>query len=186
MPWSFVLWFVLGVLLFWSVGAYNRLVRLRSAALEAFATLDAQLMKLVDLLQSSLPAAASPPAVTQPGDLLGDVASLWDGLRSALSQFMASLAAARAHPLDRDAMAALSAAQGVLAMAWQRLQHEAHDLAGAAVPETLQLQWEQLALPARVASEHFNLAVARYNEAIAQFPALLLARLFGFKAARPV
>ncbi|MGH6625303.1 MAG: LemA family protein [Burkholderiaceae bacterium] len=186
MPWSFVLWFILGILLFWSVGAYNRMVRLRSATLEAFATLDAQLMRLVDLLQSSLPAAVAPSAVAQPGVVPGDVASLWDGLQSAASQFTASLAAARAHPLDGDAMAALSAAQGVLAMAWQRLQHEAHDLAGAAVPETLQVQWEQLALPARVAGEHFNLAVARYNEAIAQFPALLLARLFGFKVARPV
>ncbi len=184
MPWSFVLWFALGVLLFWSVGAYNRMVRLRSATLEAFATLDAQLMRLVGLLQSSLPAAAAPSAVAQ--DLCGDGSSLWDGLQSAVSQFTASLAAARAHPLDRDAMAALSAAQGVLAMAWQRLQHETHDLAGSAVPETLQVQWEQLALPARVASEHFNLAVARYNEAIDQFPALLLAWLFGFKAARPV
>lgn len=186
MSWSLGLWVLLGVLLFWSVGAYNRLVRLRSTALEAFATLDAQLLKLVDLLQSSLPSSKSQPALSEPGASLDDVAALWDGLRSAMSQFMASLVVARAHPLDRDAMAALSAAQGVLAMAWQRLQHDAHELAGAALPETLTSQWEQLALPTRVASEHFNLAVGRYNEAIAQFPALLLARLFGFKAARPV
>ena len=33
-----------------------------------------------------------------------------------------------------------------------------------------------------VAAEQFNLAVLRYNTSISQFPALLLAWLFGFKA----
>lgn len=34
------------------------------------------------------------------------------------------------------------------------------------------------------ATEHFNQAVGRYNDAIAQFPAVLLAWLFGFQPGR--
>ena len=37
---------------------------------------------------------------------------------------------------------------------------------------------------AQTATEHFNLAVTRYNEAIAQFPAVILAWLFGFQPGR--
>ena len=37
---------------------------------------------------------------------------------------------------------------------------------------------------AQAATEHFNQAVANYNHAIAQFPAVLLAWLFSFKRAR--
>jgi LemA protein len=36
------------------------------------------------------------------------------------------------------------------------------------------------------ATDQFDLAVGRYNEAIAQFPAVLLAWLFGFKPGRGV
>ena len=43
----------------------------------------------------------------------------------------------------------------------------------------------QLALQTHAATEQFNQAVARYNEAIAQFPAVLLAWLFGFKPGLP-
>ena len=37
---------------------------------------------------------------------------------------------------------------------------------------------------AQRATETFNEAVARYNEAIGQFPAILLAWLFGFQPGR--
>ena len=183
---SFMLWTGLGVLLFWSVGAYNRMMRLRSAALQAFAALDAQLLRQLELLQSCLPASMKSSLLTQPGELLDEVAMLWIGLRSAAAQFAASLAAARAHPLDGEAMAALAAARGVLDTTWCRMQHAAHDLAGAPVSETVQSQWEQLVLQVRAVSDNFNQAVTRYNAAIAQFPALLLARVFGFKAARTI
>ena len=43
-----------------------------------------------------------------------------------------------------------------------------------------------LSAQARAATEVFNQAVGRYNDAIAQFPALLLASLFGFKPGRRV
>ena len=44
------LWIFLALVLFWAVGAYNRLVRLRSTAIQAFGALDAHLMRWVAML----------------------------------------------------------------------------------------------------------------------------------------
>ena len=179
-----VFWIAAAVLLFWAVGAYNRLIRLRAAALLAFAGVDAPLRAQAELVQSCLPPSAA-PASAQDDDLLDDMASLWSGLGAAASQFAASLAAAKARPLDPDAIAALNAALGVLHMAWQRMQQDdLHDLAGAALPESLQNQWQQIDTQQKAAAVLFNEAVESYNSAISQFPALLLAWLFGFGPAR--
>ncbi|MEO7129245.1 MAG: LemA family protein, partial [Rhodoferax sp.] len=69
---------------------------------------------------------------------------------------------------------------------WQRMQQAAQEPAGVLLPVTAQDQWAQAVLHARAAGDTFNLAVTRYNAAIGQFPTLLLARAFGFKAARPL
>jgi LemA protein len=173
---SLVFWGVLAVLLFWSVGAYNRLVRLRSEANAAFGALDAELTRQVALVHQCVgPAAAAP--VSQ-----FDGTGFWHGLEGAAGQLTASLTQARARPLEPDRIAALDAALQVLAMAWERVERDdAHDLAGSRLPADLIAERAQSARQARTAGEQFNAAVANYNEAIAQFPAVLLAYLFGFK-----
>lgn len=183
---SFVLWGLAAALLFWSVGAYNRLVRLRSDANAAFTALAHELTQQAELVHASLPASMIHTGLTQPGDLLDEVTELWSGLRAAATQLTGSLAAMRPRPLDPEAAAALSEARDVLTSAWIRVSQEANDLAGSSIPEGLEQQWRQLTMQARAAAERFNQAVTRYNEAIAQFPALLLAGLFGFKPARGI
>jgi LemA protein len=178
---SVVFWTIAAVLLFWSVGAYNRLMRLRADANSAFANVDAELARQVDLVRQQLP----PPEATQPAPLGGEPTSFWAGLHAAATQLSATLSAARGKPLDAHNLAALSAAHEVLASAWDRAERDdAHDLAGPRLPETVLLRRRKTLLQAHAATEAFNTAVTRYNEAIAQFPALLLAWLFGFKPAR--
>ncbi|HSW17347.1 MAG TPA: LemA family protein, partial [Ramlibacter sp.] len=170
------------ILLFWTVGAYNRLMRLRADANAAFAVLDAEFSKQVDLVRNQLP----PPEATQPAPLDGEV-SFWSGLHGAAAQFAASLAAVRNRPLEPEGIAALSAAQDVLTMAWERAERDdAHDLAGPRLPDTVTARRAQLGQQTHAAADQFNQAVARYNAAIAQFPAVLLAWLFGFKAGRHI
>lgn len=182
MPTSIVFWSVAAVLLFWIVGAYNRLMRLRADANGAFAALEAELAWQVDLVRKHLPG----PEATQPASLDGE-GSFWAGLHGAAAQFAASLAAARTRPLEPAGIAALSAAQEVLAMAWERAERDdAHDLAGPRLPDTVTLRRAQLALRTHAATQQFNQAVMRYNQAIGQFPAVLLAWLFGFKPGRAV
>ena len=177
---SFVPWIVAAVVLFWAVGAYNRLVRLRSDANAAFAALESELTKQVKLVH-----ACVPPEEDQAQSQFTGGSAFWGGLQGAAAQLSATLGSARAKPLDAERIAALGAAQEVLGMAWDRAERDdAHDLAGPRLPENFSGERQQLERMAQVATEHFNQAVVRYNEAIQQFPAALLAWLFGFQPAR--
>lgn len=174
---SILTWSVAAVLLFWAVGAYNRLVRLRAEAHTAFAGVEAEFTRQVELVSKNLPGAE----FTQPAALEPE-STFWAGLQGAARQFAASLAAVRSRPLDASRMAALNAACEVLVAAWETAQRdEAHDLAGPRLPDTVLVRRSELAAQTRAAIGQFNTAVARYNEAIAQFPAVLLAWLFGFQ-----
>ena len=182
MPSSLVMWIVAAVVLFWGVGAYNRLMRLRSEANAAFSALDTELAKHVALVRECLPAQEG----TQPASLSED-SKFWSGLHGAATQFSASLSAARAKPLDAEGIATLAAAQDILAMAWERAERDdAHDLAGSRLPENVSTRRQQIVIQTHAATDQFDFAVARYNAAIAQFPAMLLAWLFGFKPGRGV
>ena len=173
-------WIVAAVALFWGVGAYNRLVRLRSEANAAFAALEAELVKQVQLVHACLP----PEEEQQQSQFTGGSA-FWGGLQGASAQLSAALATARARPLDPDRIATLGAAQEVLTMAWDRAERDdAHDLAGPRLPHTLSSELSHMVHTAQVATENFNKAVNRYNEGIQQFPAVLLAWLFGFQPGR--
>lgn len=174
---SLLSWTIFAVVLFWAVGAYNRLVRLRAEAHTAFAGVEAEFTKQVELVSKSLPGAE----FTQPAPLEQE-STFWAGLQGAARQFATSLAAVRNRPLDAKRMAALNAACDVLVMAWETVQRdEAHDLAGPRLPDTVLARRSQLAGQTHAAIGQFNIAVARYNEGIAQFPAVLLAWLFGFE-----
>lgn len=172
---SVLAWILVAVLLFWSVGAYNRLVRLRAEVNAAFATLDAPLQQ-----QARLAAAV----VADPAE---EQAPFVRPIEAASSQLMLALAAARAKPLAGEDIAALREAWRALAQAWERAEREdAHDLAGPQLPEGVIHTYQTLGHQAEVAAAGFSDMVDRYNAAIGQFPASLLARLFGFKAGRPL
>lgn len=171
-------WISLALLLFWAVGAYNRLVRLRSAAIQAFGALDTHLLRFVALLgeyANTRNASDLPPADPH------------HALQAATTQYGASLAVLRAQPLDAAAAGALVAARLVLDTAWQGVVHEAARLNEGVAPPTLAnwvQQREQLLLQLAPAAQQFADTVARYNQAIGQFPAQLLAWLFGFRKAQ--
>jgi LemA protein len=176
------MWIGAAVVLFWGVGAYNRLMRLRSEANTAFGALEGELSKHVALVRDCLPAQEG----TQPAPL-DDDARFWGGLHGAATQFAASLSAARSKPLEPEGIAALAAAHDVLAMAWERAERDdAHDLAGSRLPENVSIRRQQIEIQTHAATDQFDIAVARYNAAISQFPAVLLAWLFGFKPGRGV
>lgn len=173
-------WVVAAIAVFWTVGAYNRLVRLRHEARSAFTALEKELAQQVQLVHSCIP-----PEEDQQASQFSGGSAFWGGLQGAAAQMAASLQAARSRPLDPDRIAALGAAHEVLTMAWDRAERDdAHDLAGPRLPDTLSGQRQQLIRTTIAATENFNRAVTRYNDAIGQFPALLLAWLFGFHPAR--
>ncbi|WP_119964741.1 LemA family protein [Simplicispira lacusdiani] len=168
-------WIVVAVALFWAVGAYNRLVRLRSAAIQAFSALDAHLVRLLALLGECEASLAVVP---------GEPVQARTALQAATMQMGVSLAVARTQPLQAEAAAALSTARHALEAAWQgAAAQQAATEGGLQRPRWLE-HLEQHQAPSAQALERFNLAVQQYNEAIDQFPAKWLAWLYGFQPGR--
>lgn len=165
-------WIFCAVILFWGVGAYNRLVRLRAQAIAAFAPLQSQYGHYVLLVQGHFEASNHEDGLTARA-----------GLFNAVLQFDTSLKAAGARPLDNLVMGALETAHEVLHGSWIRVCGEPQDLAGDPLPEVLQKQWQDISLQADRDRDEFKHRVQDYNQGIEQFPANLLAWLFRFKPA---
>lgn len=176
---TIVWWCLLATLLFWSVGAYNRLVRLRSQASRAFAAVVLQLQRYADIVAT----ATSQSTIGSPALPSDACKQAWTGLHGALQQFAASLAVARGRPLQASAIQALATADEVLQAAWLRVCEDGHGQDGSPLPSALCSQWQDTSLQAQHARGAFSQAVHTYNAAITQFPARLLAWLFGFRMA---
>lgn len=179
---SVVVWLTIAVLLFWAMGAYNRLMRLRSNGIAAFVALEVLFNQYLLLVQSNFCDGSEREA--HQGHDAFTVA--WATLVGAAQQFNASLKIAHARPLNGATMSALRTALETLCLSWSRLQELPPDLAGPALPNNLQAQWEHVSLQVEVRRVEFNRTVANYNEAIHQFPAILLTWVFGFKSAQPI
>lgn len=165
---------------FWIVGAYNRLVRLRTAIHEAFAAVDAQIRQRNDLL------VAWTTALRQ---VFEDSAQI-DAVEAAAARLLQMTELLRQRASAPAAAGNLSAAEAALATARSKLaaalpahahqpslNERAGDLSGLgdrilAVDSTLAF-----------ARQQFNAAAEVYNGALAQFPTTLIAGLFGFQAA---
>ena len=162
---------VAAVAVFWIVGAYNRMVRLRSDLVARFAAVDdrykqrhALLERQLELLSAALSAAA--PRL--------------DALRAACRQADAAREHARVRPGAASAVTSLRVAEEILADARSRVPVQS--AVGVDLPElNARLATSDTALA--FARSEFNAAVALYNEAVRQFPTVLVARLFSFRAA---
>ena len=172
---STVLSAVLALVIFWAVGAYQRLVRLRSAAVQAFARLDTHLVRTLALLGEYDAAQATAGAP--------DLAAR-QALRATATECSTWLAAARSHPLHPDAALKLGAALQALDVAWGVLVQQIPLLATPQGATPWALRWEQQQTDNAQARTQFGMTVTQYNAAIAQFPAQVLAWLWGFHAAR--
>lgn len=198
LPDNWPLWIGSALALFWFVGAHNRLMRQRAAALQAYATLDAALTRQLDYVQGQLALGAS--AAEGDGARLPPALA---SLRAAAAQLATMLSATRLHPLEPPAVAALGTALQVVLHAWQRLHPEtmvSFDADGtlsrpaplggmaepAAPPASMPIAWPEPSAAAEIARGQFNLAVAQYNRAIRQFPAVLVAWVLRLHRAAPL
>lgn len=187
------------LLLFWFVGAYNRLVRMRASVLQAYGTLDVALRKQVDYVQARIDQTPRPN--NPPHELPSSVAPL----QAAATQLVTLLGVTRLRPLDAGGMAALATALNVLVTAWQRQYPDdvtlfeadgtlsrpaqlvpgeggAPPVAGAGEP----IPWPEPSVAAEIARNQFNQAVLHYNAAVRQFPAVLVAWAVRLKPAAPL
>jgi LemA protein len=165
------------VLVFWMLGGYNRLMRLRNRIGEAFTRLDEALARRLQ--------AVPPLAAALQEKLPGEQASL-DALLAALAQHEAAVAAARSHVTSPAAMSRLLAAEGELASALLRVQallDRRGDVASLADVSAPLAAVHEADARITFTRQLFNDAVLAYNDARSLFPTSLLARLYRLDAA---
>jgi LemA protein len=167
-----IVWCVVGAaLLFWIVGAYNRLVRLRGEIVRRFPPVDEQFLLRRDLLQQQIDALAP---------VLPGAAPRIDVLRAACEQVAAACAHARQRPGSVGAITSLRLADDILGEA--RAHLPVQSAAGLDLSE-LHAQLTASDATLAFARRQFNEAVTGYNAAVRQFPTLLIVGLFGFRRA---
>ena len=165
------------VLVFWAVGAYNRLVNLRNRIAQAFAPLDAQTQLRHALLARWL---LSMPL------FVDHAPQAADAVRAAGAQLQSACDALRNRPSAARPATSLRLAEETLAAARARFNAELPArpelLAGV---EAAVLADELAAADSTLgfARAQFNDATRAYNDALHQFPTGVVAGLFGFRAA---
>lgn len=177
---SLLLWALAVVGVAWAVGAYNRLVRLRAEVNAAFAAVDNELQPLARLVDDML-AGVNPQDEDRPPPSDKFLAPI----REASAELTAALVEARVRPLDGERIALVRRAGERWARAWDQAEREdAHDLAGPQLPETVSTERALRLKQADVIGGQFNEAIDRYNRAVTQFPAVLIAWTFSFRRGR--
>jgi LemA protein len=183
---SVVFWLAAALLLFWSLGAYNRLVRLRAQVISRFSAVDQRLAQALAVLDEAVAATphdgAAGTGAAAAGEHSAAASTLRSGLQAAAVQFEVALRVARKQPLDADAMAALQTAWATVHAVWELRRADSPER-DATATALLQRAWEDCGHVVREAQADYNAAVRDYNRAITQFPAVVLAYFYGFKPA---
>lgn len=171
---SVFFWLGLALLVFWAMGAYNRLVRLRSQGLLAFGLMEGLFRQHVALVTVNLPieADAGDGAAAQPVELA-----------AACEHFSTVLKKTRNQPLNGALIEALKQAYDAMLLAQRHLDAHAWG-GGQGAVERWRIQCEQIQTQIELARADFNRQIEAYNEAIGEFPAILLVWLIGFKPAK--
>lgn len=162
-----VLLVILGLvvlLIFWVIGIYNRVVKLRNQRQTAFADIDVQLK--------------------QRHDLIPQLVEVVKGYAKHERELLTSITEARTAAMGANTIDEKIAAEGKLSSALQglKIQVEAYpDL--KANQNFLQLQEEMSDIENKLAAarRYFNAATTEYNNSIETFPANVIAGSFGFK-----
>ena len=164
----------LALLVFWAVGAYNRLVRLKNAIAQAFGPLDVQLKRRYELISQLLEAIKK---------YLQHESGTLDALLAARNQARSASDALRSRPANAAAVSALAAAEQTLDDSLGQLFAVAEaypELQADPTQRELREELSRTDNKAAFARQAYNDAALAYNNAQGQFPALLIARLFGF------
>jgi LemA protein len=174
---SIVLLALLALTVFWTVGGYNRLMRLKNAIGDAFSAVDFQFKDRHDLLLKLAEVAAE--------YLQYDPVTL-SALRQARSDSSTAHDAVRARPSHASLVRALMDAEQKLNEKLDNLWAAgATNLAMLADPKIRELAQQLITTQSKLAfgCQAFNTSVIHFNDAQRQFPTWLIARLFGFSAA---
>ena len=165
---------IVALLIFWAVGAYNRLVRLRNTIANAFGQIDVQLKRRYDLIPNLVEAAKK---------YLSHERETLEAVINARNQAKTASDAVRSRPVSALAVTTLAVAEQALNSSLGSLfaLNEAYPELKA--DQTIRELSEELTSTENkvtFARQAFNDAVLDYNNAQGQFPAVLIAKIFSF------
>lgn len=165
------------VVVFWAVGAYNRLVSLQNQYKNSFAQIDVQLKRRYDLIPNLVETAK--------GYMKHEREAL-EAVIAARNQAVTANAKAAGDPSDAQAMQQMAAAEGLLTSSLGKMfaLSEAYpDL--KANQNMMQLTEELTSTENRIAfaRQAYNDGVMQYNTSREQFPGSIIAGMFAFRPA---
>jgi LemA protein len=168
---------VVALVVFWIVGAYNRLVDLRNRFRNAFAQIDVQLKRRYDLIPNLVETARA---------YMKHERETLEAVIKARNTAAGANSAAAADPGSVAALRGLAAAEGELSGALARLFALAEAYPDLKANQNMMQLTEELTSTENkiaFARQGFNDSVMGYNTAVGQFPSNLIAGLFSFKEA---
>ena len=178
---SLLIWMGVAVCLAWAVGAYSRLNRMREQVVRARASL-LKYCKLYPVLlaqwQARLGMAHGMDAVSAAVGT-GNGSVPLQNLSHAIDALQTPLAAWEAHAADPALVAALGGALDAVQSCVDAMASAPDDLAGALWPADERTRWLELVADIRLRRSRYNVYASEMNEAVAQMPATLIARLAG-------
>lgn len=174
---------VTGLVVFWVVGAHNRLVGLRNDIGAAWSRLSEALAQRSATTEPWLAALREPLAAEASAM---DALDALDVLQSTLRESARATVLMSARPMSADHAQAWTAAEAAVSAAASRVlallqQHPALK-EGDAVAAGLQ-GWHELSARLGFARQMYNETASSYDEAVSLFPTRLLVRLFRFSKA---
>jgi LemA protein len=165
------------LLVFWAVGAYNRLVTLRNRFKNAYAQIDVQLKRRYDLIPNLVETAK--------GYMKHERETL-EAVIAARNQAVNANVKVAGDPTNAAAVQQMAVAEGTLSSTLGRMfaLSEAYpDL--KANQNMMQLTEELTGTENRIAfsRQAYNDSVMQYNTSLEQFPGSIIANIFAFKLA---
>jgi LemA protein len=165
------------LVLFWGVGAYNRMISMRNQFKNAFAQIDVQLKRRYDLIPNLVETARA---------YMKHERETLEAVIAARNQAVTANAKAAGDPSDAAAVQQMAAAEGALSASLGKMfaLSEAYpDL--KANQNMMQLTEELTSTENRIAfaRQAYNDGVMQYNTSLEQFPGSIIAGMFAFRPA---
>jgi len=180
---SLLIWVVLALTIFWCVGLYNRLMRMRARGLDALGSVEKYLRKYAIMVDAHLSEPGVVRAEWDGSDAVNEIWGDWEPLLKQLHSLGVALNELHAAPFDVPMLMRMTGVFEELLNAWDFLCDQPSDLAGPVVPEVLKFQWGVNTAKVQSARGGFNQIMHKYNEAIAQFPARIVVGVMRFSPA---
>jgi LemA protein len=162
---------------FWTLGAYNRLVALRNAIGQAWAKVDEALRSRGQAAWPLL-ALVQVPLAAEAGALRAVDLALNESTRAAQQMTAGPVVVAHANEWVAAEASLAAHASRLFALVEQHA-----DLRGADEVVQHSAAWREAVQRLGFARQNFNEAASAYNQACAVFPTRLLVRAFGFGSA---